>query len=623
VRRAIQEALSDRLLAAVVLLTDGQHTLRDTGGDELKQVARQAAQRGAPLLVVGVGDPTPPRNLAVTALYVDKRVWQGDPFEIQAKLQAQGLETDRVEVTLTEQRLDKENKPDGPEEVKDRQNVTLEHGSGTYKFAHKVASPGRRRYVVRAAQLPGESSKEDNVSQPRDTDVVDSARVLLISGGPSWEYRHLMRLLKREKTLTVSGWLQSMDLDRDQDGTPGKIIRRLPRTDAEFAEYSVVIMLDPNPDGLDESWLKMLHKFVGDDSGGLLFMAGPKYTGQFLSQPRTKLIRTLLPIELGDVKRLEVQQMLDPSSRRWQLGVVPSSADKPILKFSEDLASSTARWQQLPGFYWSLANDGQKQGATVLLERADPVSKWSGIARPLLVTSMYGGRIAFVGFHGTWRWRRTPDHSDVYEKFWLQTIRYLIEGRKLGGKHRVEIATTKDIYDPGERISITADLKAANPTTGELKPLEMPKVTAMLYAPSKPPEPIELAADPNVRGRYLATLVARQRGKHTLTIESPAETGTTPPRDQTDFSVVAPSVEMEQSWLNKPLLVELATLSGGRYFDVGAADQLAEAIPDRKQTVTVPGQTLPLRDSMRIGLLLCLVGLLGVEWGVRKHFKLI
>ena len=46
----------------------------------------------------------------------------------------------------------------------------------------------------------------------------DNAKVLLISGDPSWEYRALVRLLTREKMINLSCWLQSLDDGRRQQG---------------------------------------------------------------------------------------------------------------------------------------------------------------------------------------------------------------------------------------------------------------------------------------------------------------------------------------------------------------------------------------------------------------------
>jgi len=620
-RRGLQESLADRLLAAVVVLTDGQHTVRDMAQDDLKNAARQAAERGVPLLICGVGDPTRPRNLAVTSVYLDKEVWQADPFEIKATLRAYNMDEEDVEVSLVERRLGSGGTPDGAETVVDRKTVKIPPGSGVIHvaFKHSVSKPGRMSYTVRAAIRPGESSEQDNEpASAKEVDVLDEkVRLLLIAGNPSWEYQHLMRLLKRENSVNVSGWLQDMDLDREQDGDDNFKIRHLPRTPVELAEYHVIVMIDPNPEDFSDSWWSMMREFVGERAGGLLFMAGPRYSGQFLSHPRTKLFRDMLPIEFGDVARLEVEQLLDSNSRRWQLDVIPSSADEPIMRFYEDASASQARWQQLPGFYWSLASDGAKPGAKVLLERADGALKQPGGARALLVTGRYGGRTAFMGFHGTWRWRRTPETVDVYKRFWLQTVRYLVEGRSLGGKHRVELEIPREEYMPGERIAVTARLK-----TTDLKPLQLPKVTATLHTPDKADEPVEMTADPNLPGQYAATLVAREHGQYYITLSSPGEIGKTAPQ-KVEYAVVPPSVELERPWLNKPLLVDLAKLSGGRYFELGEASQIPSSIPDKKQVITVSDKPKLLRDTMRLTLLGALVLLLGTEWAVRKHFKLI
>jgi hypothetical protein len=71
------------------------------------------------------------------------------------------------------------------------------------------------------------------------------------------------------------------------------------------------------------------------------------------------------------------------------------------------------------------------------------------------------------------------------------------------------------------------------------------------------------------------------------------------------------------------LLVNLAQQSGGRYFELNEVAQLAAAIPDRKQVMTVQDKPILLRDEKRIRLLGLLVDLLGAEWAERKQFKLI
>jgi hypothetical protein len=90
---------------------------------------------------------------------------------------------------------------------------------------------------------------------------------------------------------------------------------------------------------------------------------------------------------------------------------------------------------------------------------------------------------------------------------------------------------------------------------------------------------------------------------------------------ETPITVELPSVETNQIWLDKPLLKDLAELSGGQYFDINQMDELVAAIPDKVETVETRTKPDPLWDVR--GMLLALVGLLGAEWFVRKRFKLL
>ncbi|MCE9544601.1 MAG: hypothetical protein K8T25_03660 [Planctomycetia bacterium] len=620
-RRALQEGITDRFVAAVVAFTDGQHTVHEAESDDLHRVAESARQRGVPLLIVGVGDPTHPRNLQVTDIYANPQVWLQDPFEIQSTLRAEGISDESVEVSLIERQLGDNGAPEGPERSVDHRTVRIPAGTNRLRvdFTHTAPAAGRYTYTVRAAVLPNESNKQDNEPDaPVEVKVLNRrARVLLVSGGPTWEYQLLLRLLKRQSWCNLSSWLQTMDLDRDQEGTT--VIRRLPRTREEMFQYDVIMLLDPDPAEFDEAWLKLLKEFVGDHAGGLLFMAGPKFSGRFLAEPKTHLIRDLLPVSLGDVARLDVEQLLDTNSRPWALGIVPSNVDHPIMRFNADPTRSLAMWQQLPGIFWSLPCDSAKPGARMLIERADSSGSQATAARPLLVTGLYGsGRIVFVGFNGTWRWRRMPNLYTFYKTFWEQTVKYLVDGRSAEGQRRVLVETERTRYTVGDRIAVSARLWTPAGT-----PLEQPRIVGTLSTPGSPPEQVELKPVANVPGQYSTTLVAHTKGLFELTLELPTDTAGTPPRAAANFSVTLPSVELERPWLNKPLLVELAKASGGRYFDLNELDQVAAAVPDRKQMITVLSKPVLVRDSSRRVLLFFLVGLLAVEWGFRKRFKLI
>ena len=193
-------------------------------------------------------------------------------------------------------------------------------------FLHTPKSAGAKRFTVRSTVLEGESNKEDNQppSPVRVQVLDDNARVLMISGGPSWEYRALVRLLTREKMINLSCWLQSLDDGRRQQGNSQ--IESLPVTKEALFEYDVIIMLDPNPTEFNEDLIDLFKNFVSEHSGGFLYMPGPVYAGRFLTDSRASGIKDLLPVSLGDVGSMEVSGLLSLNNREWPLTIVAANA---------------------------------------------------------------------------------------------------------------------------------------------------------------------------------------------------------------------------------------------------------------------------------------------------------
>jgi hypothetical protein len=610
----IRQSLTTDRPAAVILITDGQHT----GGDDPRSAAAEAKARGVPLLVVGVGDPSRPRNLKVANLYVRPQVWQEEPFEIDAIVGAEGIEAREARVELVEQRVSDNDAVVGSGTVVQTLQLSLPEGGGRLRaqFSHTPKEAGRFVYSVRVEAADDELDEEDNQLTSAVVKVLnrERVRVLLVAGAPTWDYRLVQKLLARDKTITVSCWLQTLDEERAQEGS--RPITHLPTTREELFYYDVILLFDPNPQEFDQAWIDLLKQFVGEHSGGLLFMAGPKHSGRLLTNSRTAELGKLLPVSFGDVGALEVAALLSTNSRSWSLKVVRSEADHPVLRFYPELEETLRRWETLPGIFWSFPSAGARPTADVLVEHSDPTLRSVEGSRPLIVAGRYGsGNTLYFGFNGTWRWRKAGRQAEFFDKFWIQAIRFLVDGRSLEGHRRGDVQTDSDHYEIGERVTITARLQDAT-----YNPLAVPKVDAVLQVAGEGQEAVPLLAISNQPGSYEGTVIARRTGVHTVRISLPAsesESGTV----ETPFTVELPSVETNQVWLNRPLLAELASLSGGKYFDVSQLDQLAAAVPDKSETVEVRSQPRPLWDVR--GMLVALVGLLCVEWLIRKRFKLL
>ncbi len=612
--RAISTSLSERLTSSVLVLTDGQHNAQS----DLTTVAAQAKERQVPLLVVGLGDPERPTNLQVAEIYADPQVWKNDPFEIQATLRSQGLDASTVEVSLLEVTPPEDADQPLEEKVLEVKEVTLPEDGGQVRlsFTHRPEMEGLRSYTVKATPLENETNTEDN--QPpapvRVKVLDDHARVLILAGGPNWEYRALTRLFMREDNVNLSCWLQSLDNGRQQQGnTP---LDQLPVTRDQLFEFDVVVMIDPDPREFSAAWIDLLKSFVGDHAGGLLYMPGPVFGGPFLTEPRLEEFNDLLPVTLGDIGSLEVSSLLTTFNRPWSLGIVTANVDQPIMRFYSDTEETLDRWKRLPGIFWSFPAASAKPAARVLIEHTDPGLRRNDVARPPLVTGSYGsGRTTYLGFDGTWRWRTPGLDAEFFKRFWVQTTRYLIEGRTLAGKRRGVVETSRYRYEIGDRIRITARLRQPN-----YEPLEEETIAGRLQVPGEESEELTFTLVPNSPGLYETTVTAAAQGLHTITIDLPTE-GAEEVEIDTSFSVILPIRETQATWLNKAGLVELADASGGQYFELDQLDQLLQAIPNRIRRLETPSASIPIWDTLRVFLLL--VGLLGIEWALRKRFKML
>ena len=612
---AIRQSLSADRPAAVVLFSDGQHTAKD----DALEAAREAKLRNVPLLVVGVGDPTRRKNISVAKVYSRPQAWQEEPFEVDATVNFQNAEPGDVRVELLEQRVGDNDQPAGNGTVvQTLQLASPEKGSGqkTAQFSHTVREAGRFVYSVRVEPGGGDSDENDNQASSNVVKVLnrERIRVLLVAGAPTWDYRLVQKLLARDKTITVSCWLQTLDEGRAQEGT--RPITHLPITKDELFYYDVVLLFDPNPQEIDRGWIELVKQFVGEHSGGLLFMAGPKHSGRLLTSPRTAEFGKVLPVSFGDVGALEVAALLSTNQRSWPVKVVPANADNPVMRFYPEREETLRRWETLPGIFWSFPSKDAKPTAQVLVEHSDPTLRSVEGSRPLMVAGRYGsGHTLYLGFNGTWRWRKAGRQAEFFDKFWIQAIRYLVEGRSLEGRRRGYVETDRDRYEVGQRITITARLQDAS-----YNPLVVPKVDAAVQAAGDSPQSVPLLPIANQPGAFEATLTARKTGVHSVRIALPGS-DTTSGLIEASFGVELPSLETNQVWLNRPLLMELASLSGGRYFDVNQLQELAAAVPDRTETIESRSQPRPIWDVR--GMLIALVGLLCTEWLLRKRYKLL
>jgi len=606
VRRAV-ESVGNSPVAAVIVLSDGGFNQ----GATAEEVARFAADRRVAVHTVGFGDPSTPRSLAVTELLAPENAFQRDPFPITATLATQGVAGHSVRIHLRERAAEGE----GEGQVVESRDVLIS-GDGAVEqvaFQRKQESVGRFTYTVEAAALPEETVLEDN-SRHATVNVIDTrTKVLLIAGSPSWEYRYLSVLLQRDNTFDVSCWLQPADANAVRDGDV--VIDHLPATPEELFSYDVVILMDPDKDEFDEEWCRLVDTFVTDHGGGFLYQAARPFAPAFMREKNLKTLHDLLPVVLDPEADLALNQIGHYQLSGTPIEIPATSVSHPVLQLGGDPTSSRLAWSGIGDIHWYFPVLREKPVATVLMRKSNPRVPASH-GNPVLSAVQYvgAGRTAMMAFDGTWRWRKHGE--EFFDRFWVQLLRYLAEGKLLGGSRRAMLQVENDRPSLGEAVNLSARLLDAR-----FEPLQQEEATARVRIEHDQFEVI-LRSRSDRPGCYEGRFIPDRMGSFRVSLDEP---GATPDRNSEivrEVLVSRPNLEIIQPQMHKPKLVALADGSiGGRFWPIDEAAALPATIPDLHEEIPVRSRPVALWDNA--WMLTFLLLLVSVEWAVRKWNRLL
>ncbi len=604
IRRAV-ESLGSAPVSGVVVLSDGGFN----HGATAEEVAGFARERGFPIHCVGIGDPSSPRNLRVAEILAPQNVFKQDPFAITVRLAAQGLDGETIRLEFRE----RDAMSGGEGRLLETRAITVGPGGAIAPVTFQRSQPqtGRFIYTVDAPVLEFETVADDNGKQAT-VNVIDSrTRVLIIAGAPSWDYRFVSRLLERDESIDVSCWLQSADVSAVRDGNT--VIDHLPRLPEELFEYEVIILMDPDPAELDEPWCRLVDTLVTEYGGGLLLTAARARTPSFMRAESLAPLRALLPVTPDPDVDLILNQIGFYQSTGAPVEIPEAAYGHPILQLADDPVSTRIAWQGIGDVHWHYPVLRAKPAATVLMRDGDPRMRNAYGGHVLAAIQFVGaGRSGFIGFDGTWRWRKYG--TEIFDRFWVQFVRYISEGKLLAGTHRGMLLTDRDQFSIGETVPVTARL-----LNERYEPLTKDECDAHYRAEGQQGT-FALRAQPRRAGWFEGQFVPDRSGAYHLSVTLGA------PDDPVDITreirVSRPNIEILNPQMDRARLEVLSENSaGGRYFEVDELDQLAAMVPDLHEEVAIRSRPVTLWD--RWTTLVWLVGLLSLEWAVRKLYHLL
>ncbi|MBY0524934.1 MAG: sigma-70 family RNA polymerase sigma factor [Gemmataceae bacterium] len=345
-------------------------------------------------------------------------------------------------------------------------------GAGLWTLQARIeASPPDQPALIVAPAAP---------KKPPEVEIEMPVRVLLVSSGPAKEYQFLRRLLANEthkKRVELSIYLQTAQKGAVLDVPAERLLREFPfaleyddgkhKAEDRFhylSMYDLVIAIDADWTAVPVESLRLLEKWVKDQKGGLVFIAGPMHTfplARAANKDRLKPMIDLLPVVLDD-SRLIMDRARD---RPAALTFPGARAEMEFLKLDPDAKHPLAGWSQ---FFWNKPPDEVKpedpvqrglfqyypvkrikNGTAVIASYRDPDMRFTDEARiqqyqPFLAAMPYGkGKSFYVSSGELWRLRLY--NEGYWERFWLGLTRFAVSQKPPRIDNRAELKAKPDL----------------------------------------------------------------------------------------------------------------------------------------------------------------------------------
>ena len=450
---------------------------------------------------------------------------------------------------------------------------------------------GTTFYTVRVPPLRGETRTNDNVASV-SVQIVDARnRLLYVEDLPRWESKYLNRELQANRAVTPLAFVRGPDRTFLPYGERGTMT--LDMTAEQLSTFKIVILGDVSADSLGEARSAALVKFV-EAGGSLVLLGGAAAWGPkgFDAGP----LRKLLPVQ-----------------RSWAL---PAAAGTFAVALTDEghahpaFASEAGDWRDLPPVLSVFGGSKPAAGASVLLAAATPEG-----AQPLVVSQNYGdGKVVSILTDSFWRWQLAPGADRPYSRFWSRMIEWLSPPPAALDAFDVDLfadanqamagetVTLKARISPGKKAGASPDMTVVceiETPEGRRMPFRMNRQPADRRKPGLPVYSVDFT--PQTPGIYRATVQAQNGGVRV---------------DSAPFSLPVKTFTPETAALpiNETVLRALAA-SGGRFCEPdelgGVLGRLkVETKEEQRVTFTTQWHTAPV--------LVCLLGLLALEWIARK-----
>ncbi len=589
--RVIRQTREHANTEAIVLYTDGAFT---AGEDPIYP----AQDLGVPVYVVGMGDSTEPRDVALTELFTNEVATVGAAQPVDVTVHYGGIKPgEHVTVQLLE-----EDKPIG--------DTTLElaqpTGDAAISFQYKPLSEGIKKLTARVSALPGEATDKNNLRITYVKVLKNKFHVVMFAGAPSPDVEFVRQFFAENPSLQLSSYIQK----------EGPVYYEGNPTRDSLGTVDLVVLVGFPVSSTSEQSIALLRELLTRENRPVLFIPS-----------RTLDLGKLA--ELGDALPVRA----DPRSAsgvelKANLTLTPAASGDPLFRVPPEERNKIS-WEGLAPLFKTESNftalPESKTLATVTFQGVP-------LGEPLIVTRTIGTarQVALTGY-GLWQWKLTSfGREEAYggksdtatgpvsalDVFLANSVRWLTTQQQ---NKRVTIQPDQKFYQAGERIVFQGQVYDES-----MNPIEQADVSVHLAPTAGTGTSMDLPLESIGNGRYSAAIPqGLPKGDYTFT-GTAVNKGQKVGADNGRFNVGDYNVELAEPRMRSDILRALAQRTGGKFYTPETAGSLLQ---DIYNSVRFQPKEITNRHDFELWnswpLLALAILFFGTEWFIRKRLGML
>ncbi len=552
----------EKPVASVTVISDG---IINEGENPLNKFEKL----NVPFFVLGTGDTTTPKDIAISKVLYNSYIYQKKPTTIKVIVSNKNFGKTKAAITL------KENSKIVSKKIIDFENSGIKN----IEFEYTPQNAGERKITVEVSKLKSEDNYGNNRKIVYIKVLKSKIKVLVVSSSPSPDVSFVINGLKRNTDLEVNKLI--------------KIARNkfLPSGN----NFSLI----------DSSDVMFLTGFPGKFTPASLMN---KISSAILNDKKPYFISLSGAIDFDKLKSLDdiLNFNIVNSSDKYLTGQIQIvDENNPLFKHSS--ANYIKTWNSLPPVNITQSDIKPKPGAKVL---ANVKINNIELDKPFLISQVKGSNksISLLG-KNFWKWKlQIPDKNiPLFENFLSNAVKWLRTDLK---NKLFKIKTNKKLYAQGEKVTFSAQLYDET-----LTPVDNADISVKIRINGNE---TDLRLNSLGNGLYEGSFEPSGSGDYSFSATAKIDNQIMGKASGL-FNVGELNPELTNTKLNSEYLKLLANTTGGKYFyltDETNINDLLENI--RENNLIYKTEIKEIKIWSNYWILISLILLFAFEWLIRK-----